>query len=223
MLSRVYSPTRPLYIDVHFDYRWLWGFEDIGFQYGIGYKIYPFATKDDYNPERSWKMRIEKPEMEMRYNSDGWRPLAYGHNLPGSSKEGVRNVFGLKSSDLQDLCDALWGPPQTLPQDADDTRRLEHHRFLVNSVRVLLAAAGIECKIACTDKEEDRFTYWELARIRDWICREIRSACGFQLVKDSGQVSQDVYVRRPYIESVDAEYEAMYDELSSGDFGYGFC
>ena len=87
---------------------------------------------------------------------------------------------------MLDIHEALWGPLEELPDDADDWRQEERRRELVNNVRILLAAVGIDYEVACNDVEgDDSGRMWMLEGLSDrWFARGIRRACGFQLKED---------------------------------------
>lgn len=86
---------------------------------------------------------------------------------------------------MLDIHEALWGTLEDVPDDADDSKE-KHRRDLVNSVRILLAAVGIDYKIACKDNEgDDSGRVWMLEGLSDrWFARGVRKACGFQLKDD---------------------------------------
>lgn len=88
--------------------------------------------------------------------------------------------------DVLDIHEALWGTLEDLLDDADDSKEEKRRRELVNSVRVLLAAVGIDYEVACKDGERDNSgRVWMLEGLSDrWFARGIRRACGFQLKDD---------------------------------------
>lgn len=216
IITRIYSPTRPLYIDVHLGYEWMLH-EESGYKYRIGFKVYPSPAKNDYPSGISTKLNSGEPKAA--YISNGWQPFAYGHTLP-DGKSTKLNVFKLDSADVQNFCDILWGPQVPLLDDADKEAKHKRRKLLVNSIRFILAGTGIACDIASTDDEEDRFTYWELGRMHQWISREIRNTCGFQLERDLGEVSQDKKLPWPYIDSLEHDYEFEYSPWDDYEFDH---
>lgn len=87
---------------------------------------------------------------------------------------------------MLDIHEALWGTLEDVPDDADDSQEEKRRRDLVNSVRILLAAVGIDYKVACKDDEgDDSGRMWMLEGLSDrWFARGVRRACGFQLKDD---------------------------------------
>jgi len=85
-----------------------------------------------------------------------------------------------------DIHEALWGPLEELPDDANDLMQEKRRRELVNDVRLLLAAVGIDYEVACNDVEgDDSGRVWMLEGLSDrWFARGLRRACGFQLKGD---------------------------------------
>ena len=49
---------------------------------------------------------------------------------------------------MLDIQEALWGTLGDLPDDTDDSQKDKRRRELVNNVRILLAAVGIDYKVA---------------------------------------------------------------------------
>ena len=191
-LTRIYSPTRPTYVDVHFTYHSRSRSQSIEWCYKLGFKIYSRPGSSDYAP--SILRRFESGSFDDAYSSDGWRPIAYGYydDEQGWSGRQWKRVeeanFSLGSNDVQDIYKALWGPLEELPRSSGATNKatLKHRRALVNTVRVLLGAVGIDYVIAITDGEVDnsRSSFALEGSSDRWFARETRKACGFQLKFD---------------------------------------
>lgn len=94
--------------------------------------------------------------------------------------------FALGEDDVKDLYEALWGPLDDGRGNAQEEEERDRRCKMVDTVRVLLAAVGIDYFIAIDDDEQDdpRDVY-KLEGLSDrWFARGTRKACGFQLTKD---------------------------------------
>lgn len=95
--------------------------------------------------------------------------------------------MGLNEQGVLDVHEVLFGPIETpSSNDADAVLAHSHRKKLVATVRLLLAAVGIDYQVACTDDEwDDRPRDFMLEGLVDkWVARGIRAACGFQLCCD---------------------------------------
>jgi hypothetical protein len=61
--------------------------------------------------------------------------------------------FAMNQDDVLDAHEALWGPLDDLPKDANKETKLGRRRTLIRTVHALIGAVGIEYRIACTDAE----------------------------------------------------------------------
>jgi hypothetical protein len=134
---------------------------------------------------------FERGSFESAHSSNGWRPIAYGfYDDTGEYGKHWKRIeqasFELGEDDVLDIHEALWGPLDELPDNADDSGQEERRCELVNNVRLLLTAVGIDYEVACNDAEkDDRGRMWMLEGLSDrWFARGIRRACGFQLRDD---------------------------------------
>ncbi|KAF9534861.1 hypothetical protein CPB83DRAFT_901803 [Crepidotus variabilis] len=189
--TRIYSPTCPTYVDVHFQYHCRSRYNSIEWHYKLGYKVYKRASKEnDYHP--SALARFERGSFDGAYSSGGWNAIAYGFyddDLGGYGsrwKRAEQSDFKLDYEGIRDVYEALWGPLDDLPGDADEEQKLDRRRDLVDTVRILLGAVGIKYSIACEEGEsDDSGRMWTLEGLSDrWFARETRKACGFQLKDD---------------------------------------
>lgn len=186
LLTRIYSPTRPVYIDVHFQYHCRSRYYSVEWSYSLGFKIYNRPGTNDYNPSEIKRFKNGSP-----YSGNGWRPIADGFyddcDDYGENWVRIENArFSLGEDDVKDVYEALWGPVDNI-HGSDDEEEEEMHRRsrLVNSVRVLMAAAGIGYSIAIDDGERDKTEVFMLEGLSDrWFARGVRKACGFQLTED---------------------------------------
>jgi hypothetical protein len=102
-----------------------------------------------------------------------------------SGVESSRGDVELHEEGVLDVHEALFGPIETPSSDNAD-ELLAYRRKLVATVRLLLAAVGIDYEVACTDEETDEGPRdYMLEGLSDkWVARGIRDACGFQLSGD---------------------------------------
>ncbi|KDR83809.1 hypothetical protein GALMADRAFT_236202 [Galerina marginata CBS 339.88] len=210
--TRIYSPTRPVYVDVHFAYHCRTRYDSIEWHYKLGFKIHDRPTTDDYRP--SILTAFERQSCEQSYNSNGWHPLAYGY-FDDMGQHGRRwkrlecRGFGLGYEEIVNVYETLWGPLEEHPERANEEATYDHRRKLVDSVRLLLAAVGIDYKIACKDDEDDVIDTWMLEGMGDrWLAREIRKVCGFQL---KGDPENETKARNGLLE------ESLHDEEEDED------
>ena len=176
-LTRIYSPTRPVYIDVRFNYHRRPRYYSTEWDYGLKFKIYSRPGTNDYEIKS--------------YYGNGWRSIAYGSydNCGRSVKKWVKvenAELDLGEDDVKDVYEALWGPLDGAQGDNGDEQEMDRKRKMVNTVRVLMAAVGIGYAIAIDDNEQDDAgDVFMLEGLSDrWFARGVRKACGFQLTKD---------------------------------------
>ncbi|KAF8974288.1 hypothetical protein BDZ97DRAFT_1772827 [Flammula alnicola] len=215
-LTRIYSPTKPTYVDVHFDYHCRSRMNSIEWYYKLGFKIYTRLGVSDYHPASL--TRFERGSFESAYSSDGWRPIAYGFfddmgEYGRHWKRVERSEFKLGHDDILDVYEALCGPLEDLPDDADEATRDGRRRELVNIVRLLLGAVGIDYRIACTDdgRDDARRPYMLEGLSDRWVARETRKACGFQLERDPEEEAR----------GREEKIEEMRGQSDEDEYGYG--
>ncbi|KAF9534858.1 hypothetical protein CPB83DRAFT_924174 [Crepidotus variabilis] len=164
----------------------------IDWSYKFGLKIFREPGTDDYKAKEL--SQFESGSFGDSHNSNGWQPISYGYydNEIGWKgdrwKREERAKYRLRSQDVHDVYEALWGPLEDLPEDAEGEVTLQYRRKLVNTVRILLAAVGLKYDIACSEGD-DGFDSgprkWMLEGLTDeWFARETRKACGVQLLGD---------------------------------------
>ncbi|KAJ7496656.1 hypothetical protein FB451DRAFT_1119558 [Mycena latifolia] len=199
-ISRIYSPSRPTYVDVRLLYHCRMRSSSLEWHFSIGYKIYTRPQGLGPAKERPADLDIKKLKAEFggglanMHVNKGWRSIAWATwDDLGGRNYGQRRVeersCDLYDEGIVDLHEALFG---ALP-DAEKARRMAS----VNVVRLLLAAVGIDYEIACEEDEEDvppgmdqkdtkqGHIEWMLCGLSDhWLGREVRRACGFQLARD---------------------------------------
>jgi hypothetical protein len=109
-LTRIYSPTRPVYIDVHFHYHCRSRCYSIEWYYTFGFKIYNRPGTNDYHPSEIRK--FENGRFDRAYSGNGWRSIAYGFfddcGDYGEKWVRVENAKFVMGED--DVYEALWGP-----------------------------------------------------------------------------------------------------------------
>ncbi|KDQ09072.1 hypothetical protein BOTBODRAFT_37319 [Botryobasidium botryosum FD-172 SS1] len=211
--SRVYSLAAPAHVDVHFQYHERTRMDSFEWDYSIGYKIHNLPREDIAFRAMSSgsKSHRARPDME----SICW---AYFDDEKGFRHKRWRPVevsgFDLNEGDVLNIHRALFGPLEPLAAGAGEDVIEEHRRLLVRTVRILLAAVGIEYVVGCKDGEEDkRRPYhgvtlrWilESSGIDKWVARGIRKACGFQLASDPEMVKAGIQARRN--EELELEYQ----------------
>lgn len=232
-LTRIYSPTLPVYIDVHFQYRYRSDDDAIEWFYNLGFKVHKHPRANDYNPPEIKK--FEEGRFDGAYTSNGWRPVAFGfYDVSGENRRRWRKIecasFQLTEEGVKEVYEALWGQQEEDLHDEEEDMDADMHarrKTLVDTVRVLLAAVGIGYDIAVDEEEEDQPSRaFALEGLNDhWFARGVRAACGFQLEGDpedaiSGQKERDDEARKS---SCDSEYnsegwQVCDDDSSDSDF-----
>lgn len=156
--------------------------------YTLGFKIYNRPGTNDYRPPEIRK--FEQGRVDGAYSENGWRSIAYGFfddcGRYGKKWVRVENAkFSLGEDDVKDAYEALWGPLDDIQGD-DGGKEMNRRKKMVNTVHVLMAAAGIRYIIAIKDDEQDDAgRVWMLEGLYDrWFARGVRKACGFQLTED---------------------------------------
>ena len=203
-LTRIYSPTRPTYVDVHFQYHYHALDDSVEWHYSIGFKIYDRPGVNDYRcPEVK---HFERGLFDRGHDSNGWRPIAYGFydNCEdyGRNWRRIENAkFLLEHKDAKDIYNAFWGPLEEDEEDED--AESERRKNMVDTIRVLLAVVGIEYDIAVDEDDRDSSGgAFMLEGLNDrWFARGVRRACGFQLTRDPenekrGKAEQEAEARR---------------------------
>ncbi|KAG2029382.1 hypothetical protein BDR03DRAFT_1045660 [Suillus americanus] len=190
-IVRIYSPTAPMYIDVHFKYYCRSRRSEVEWQYTLGYKIQrrPSATASNALAIKN-ELNMGGPEDVYAYN--GWQTLGWGcyeDSYKNYGERGRRVEFGrveLHGEGVMDVHEVLFGELEK-PAETDSAAMLAYHRSLVRGIRLLLAAVGISYDVACTDDESDDRPYeLMLEGLSDkWVARGIRNACGLRLARDA--------------------------------------
>jgi hypothetical protein len=159
----------------------------------LGFKIYNRPGTNDYHPSEIRK--VENGRFDRGYSGNGWRSIAYGFYDDcgdyGKKWVKVENAkFDLGEDDVRDAYEALWGPLDDIHgdddnDDDDDDEEMDRRIKMVDTVRILMAAAGIGYTFAIDDDERDNAGVYMLEGLGDrWFARGVRKACGFQLTED---------------------------------------
>lgn len=222
-LTRIYSPTRPVYIDVHFQYHCRARFYSTEWYYTLGFKIHNRPGTNDYHPSEIRK--FQNGRFDRAYSGNGWRSIAYGfYDDCGDYAEKwvrIENAkFVLGEDDVKDVYEALWGPLDDMQGDDDDDREMNRRIEMINTVYVLMAAAGIGYDIAVDDDEQDvEGSVFMLEGLGDrWFARGVRKACGFQLIADpenekKGRAAQEEELKlNDDDDEYDSDEDGIYDE-----------
>ncbi|KAG1866002.1 hypothetical protein F4604DRAFT_1585908 [Suillus subluteus] len=190
-IVRIYSPTAPVYIDVHFKYYCRSCRSEVDWQYTLGYKIQrrPSATASNALAIKTELKMGGPPDV---YACNGWQTLGWGcydDYYRNYGEHGPHVEFGrveLREEGVMDVHEALFGELEK-PAETDSEAMLAYHRSLVRGIRLLLAAVGISYDVACTDDESDDRPYeLMLEGLSDkWVARGIRNACGLRLARDA--------------------------------------
>ncbi|KAJ7727939.1 hypothetical protein B0H16DRAFT_1428811 [Mycena metata] len=203
-ISRIYSPSRPVYVDVHLLYHCRMRYDHLEWHFSIGYKIHSRPQGRGPAKEIPADLDIKTLNDELggglanMHVNKGWRSIAWATwDDLGGTNFGQRRVeqrsFDLYDEGIIDLHEAFFGP---LPEP-DGASDLARRQASVAVVRLLLAAVGIDYDIACEEDEDDAppgrdqlqtkqgHIAWMLSGLSDhWMAREVRKACGFQLARD---------------------------------------
>ncbi|CAA7259703.1 unnamed protein product [Cyclocybe aegerita] len=126
--------------------------------------------ESDYRP--AGPKKFERGKIEHAHSYNGWRPIAYAYFEEVSNYRNSTTVehsgFKMTGNDVVDLHEALWGPVKGLSDGANEEEKVKQHTHLVDTVRVLLAAVGVDYEVACTEGEEDFLcSTWQLEGVVD--------------------------------------------------------
>ncbi|KAJ6491659.1 hypothetical protein C8R47DRAFT_436296 [Mycena vitilis] len=206
-LTRIYSPSRPVYIDVHFLYHCRMRYNHLEWHFSLGYKIHNRPQGRGPAKELPADLNVKALKEDLggglanMHVNKGWRSIAWATwDDLGGRNFGQRRVeqrsCDLYDEGIADIHEALFGPLPAPDGESDLARR----KASVNAVRLLLAAVGIDYEIACEEDEDDAAPSrehqdskqghipWMLCGLSDdWMAREVRKACGFQLARDPVQ------------------------------------
>ncbi|EIW76577.1 hypothetical protein CONPUDRAFT_168417 [Coniophora puteana RWD-64-598 SS2] len=208
ILSRIYSPASPAYIDVHFEYYSGPSAESPGsvkWQYALGFKVTHDVT---LSPANLSALKGEVGDWDgvrtsSMHRSNGWRSICWAF-YDNSHKSNVERQPGQTSvehglvditpNDVIDVCQLLFGRTEQPAVNASAAEQLHYRRKLVWGVRMLLASVGIAYRIACVVSEADLSPHfygpgvipWFLQSVTTdfWVARGVRRACGFWLPRD---------------------------------------
>ena len=224
-------------MDVHLRYHHRMRYYEVEWHYSLGYKLYK-RPKPDAPDAKALRAELGKGLQDMHIRN-GWRSVCWGLYSQDDGNFGKRwrrieeKDFLMDEDGLMDIHEAMFGPTESLSEDADEEAKLERRKALVRTFKLMLAAVGIQYKIACTDDEEDESPglmgsrtgpskiEWFLEGIPDdhWIARGARKAAGFQLSYDP---ENEVKGQKDRREQAEAEPDGMYDEFDDED-GPGGC
>ncbi|KAG1720406.1 hypothetical protein EDB19DRAFT_1647145 [Suillus lakei] len=226
---RIYSPTTPMYIDVHFKYHCRARMSEIEWFYSLGYKIQrrPPATAGDVCAIDKELGQGGLPDV---HTHNGWQSICWGYydDSNGNYGKNWRRVelgqIELYEEGVMDVHETLFGDLEK-PATTDPEAMLAYRRSLVRGIRLLLAAVGLSYEVACTDDEidvePDRLM---LEGLSDrWVGRGIRNACGIRLTRDAEKERKGAQQRREeakgynngYDDSEDDEHDGSEDDESS--------
>ncbi|KAG2123409.1 hypothetical protein DEU56DRAFT_49909 [Suillus clintonianus] len=210
---RIYSPTAPMYIDVHFQYYLRSRMTLVQWFYSLGYKIHhrPSTTAGDALVIKKELRKALPPDVHTR---KGWQNLCWGNYDDSVTNYGKkwraveRGKVELYEEGVLDIHEALFGELEK-PAETDPEAMLMYRRSLVRSIRLLLAAVGISYGVACTGDESDeqpcRLT---LEGLHDrWVGRGIRNACGLRLARDAEDARDGAFERRDHAKGDDDDFE----------------
>lgn len=223
----------PIYVDVHFQYRYRPHDDAIEWFYSLGFKVHKHPSTNDYNPPELKK--FEDGRFDGAYTSHGWRPIAYGfYDDCGEDCRKWRKVecadFQLTGDGVKEAYEALWGPLKEVPNDDEEDEDVEadiwtRRKTMVDTVRVLLAAVGIGYDIAVDDEEEDQPSCeFTLEGLNDrWFAKGVRAACGLQLENDLADATRDQKERQDEAKETNYDSEYASEEWVVSDEDSGDC
>ncbi|KAG1775635.1 hypothetical protein EV702DRAFT_1279777 [Suillus placidus] len=226
-LVRIYSPTAPMYIDVHFQYYCRSRWSEVEWFYSLGYKIQrrPSATAANAFAIKKELNNGCPPDVHTR---NGWQTLCWGyyddsHENYGKNWRRIEcGQVELHEEGVMDVHEALFGEMEK-PAETDSEAMLAYRRSLVRGIRLLLAAVGVSYDVACTDDESDEGTHeLMLEGLSDkWVGRGIRNACGLRLARDAEEERAGAQERLEEAKGYDDDDE---DDDEEGDYDddYGF-
>lgn len=197
---RIYSPATPKCVDVHIKYHCRSRWNSIEWSYSLGYRIYNRLSGDP----TAFYIPSTNGSLSRWHSRGGWESICWGY-FDDEDNYGPRwrrievAEMGLHEQGVLDVHEVLFGPIEMPPSDNAEAV-LAHRRKLVTTVRLLLAALGIDYGVACTDEETDERPYeYTLEGLSDlWVARGIRAAYGFQLSRDAEAERRGQEERREY-------------------------
>ncbi|KAG1839339.1 hypothetical protein DFJ58DRAFT_812761 [Suillus subalutaceus] len=210
-IVRIYSPTAPMYIDVHFKYYCRSHRSEVDWQYTLGYKIQrrPSATASNALAIKNELKMGGPPDV---YTCNGWQTLGWGcydDYYRNYGEHGPHVEFGrveLREEGVMDVHEALFGELEK-PAETDSEAMLAYHRSLVRGIRLLLAAVGISYDLMLEGLSDK------------WVARGIRNACGLRLARDAGEERKGAIERQ---EAKGYDDDSEDDDEGDYDSGYGF-
>lgn len=226
-IVRIYSPTAPVYIDVHFQYYCRSRWSEVEWFYSIGYKIQrrPSATAGNALAIKNELKMSSPPDVHTR---NGWQTLCWGYydDSDGNYGKNWRRIecgqVELHEEGAVDVHEVLFGELEK-PAESDSEATLAYHRSLIRGIRMLLAAVGISYQVACTDDERDKGPHdLMLEGLGDkWVGRAIRNACGLRLARDAEDEQKGAQGRQEELKGYDEDDD---DDDDEGDYDddYGF-
>ncbi|KAG0708402.1 hypothetical protein DFH29DRAFT_892364 [Suillus ampliporus] len=217
-IVRIYSPTSPMYIDVHFKYHCHERMSEIEWFYSLGYKIQrrPPATAGNINVIDKELGQGGPPDVHAH---NGWQSIcwAYYDDSNGNYGRNWHRVevgkMGLCEEGVMDVHEILFGDLER-PASTDAEAMLTYQRSLVRGIRLLLAAVGFLYEVACTDDEidvEPRRVMLEGLSDR-WVGRGIRNACGIRLTRDAEEEREGAQERREEAKGCNNSYDDSEDD-----------
>ncbi|PCH42283.1 hypothetical protein WOLCODRAFT_152313 [Wolfiporia cocos MD-104 SS10] len=173
VLTRIYSPTSPAAIDVHFAYRRAAGAHTTDYALRVMYRVYtPLA-----------RPAMERRDFSPRAGQNGWQALF---------ALGICDTIDERGYDDTE-CDNAWGPSPA------EVQRL--HRMLfgegapaskvgtVEMVRLLMAAVGLPFHVKSEggggDEQDDKSHIRWAINDCEWLGWSVRAACGVPLRADA--------------------------------------
>lgn len=206
----------------------------------LGYKIHsrPIGPdKPGAEPKDLRKLSVSG-DIRTMHTRKGWHSIMWaGWDEMGGENQGRKFQrieqwsIDWYSEGIQDVFEVLFGPYPELQPYSDDRAKEQYtvskRKAMVRTVRILLAAVGMDYRVATEDGEEDvppdsysgkgEISY-HLENSDKWFARETRAACGFQLQRDpeekrKGEAEQEE-LRREFDDSEEDEDE---DEDEDGD------
>jgi len=191
VLARIYSPSTPQYVDLHFQYHCRERMSGmVEWYHSMGYKLYSQPSPD---PPNIGTIKDEVPfsgvSVKKMHHQADWQPIFWAQYKGGPRSRAEECSFNMKKDAVIELCEVLFGPGPPKPKKATEATKIEQRRRLVRTVRTLLAAVGIDYQVACVPEENDvppdsssgiRWVLEGNVKGDKWIARRIRKVCGFQ-------------------------------------------
>ncbi|PBK89160.1 hypothetical protein ARMGADRAFT_1015339 [Armillaria gallica] len=245
-MARLYSPCTPTYIDAHLQYHSRMRYYEVEWHISVGYKIY---TRIPNTPANTVPADLDLKKLKEDVNgglsnmhtNNGWRSIFWatwdrmgGSNFGSRFKRVETRGCDLYPDGVLDLREALFGPLPDLQPD-DKEGQVKRQEELIRTVRVVLAAVGMDYEISTKDDIPDKSPgEWEsmddekLGHISwmthgntdKWFAREARQACGFQLPRDAKEKEEAEKEKKEIMEE---EPEEEYSDDEFGPPGPGDC